>query len=179
MFANVLISHRYPLRLWLCLEMVEDHQKSNPPPIGETNTKEVETFPVAEELTTQQITTVKFDGNNYLTWSTSVLIYIEGKGKEDYLTGEVEKPDKKKKPKYKRWKTENAMVKGWLLVSMKSEISNHYLVLETATQIWDALAKSYFELEHTTKVYELRQRISQFKQNGQPLTLYYASLQKI
>lgn len=92
--------------------------------------------------------------------------------------GEVEKPDKKD-PKYRRWKTENAMVKGWLLDSMKPKISDHYLFLETAYQIWDALTKSYYKLGHIAKVYELCQRISQFKQNGQPLTLYYASLRKI
>lgn len=78
-----------------------------------------------------------------------LLIYIEGKDKEDYLTGEVDQPNKKD-PKYRRWKTEN--VKGWLLGSIKSEISDHYLFLETSYQIWDALAKSYSELDHTTKV---------------------------
>lgn len=55
-----------------------------------------------------------------------MLINIEGKDKEDYLTGEVEKPDKKD-PKYRRWKIENAMVKGWLLGTMKPEISDRYL----------------------------------------------------
>lgn len=55
------------------------------------------------------------------------------------------------------------MIMGWLLSSMKTEISNHYLFLETARQIWDALAKAYSEIGHAAKVYELRQRISQFK----------------
>lgn len=97
---------------------------------------------------------------------------------KDYLTGEVEKPDKTN-PKYRHWKIENTMVKGWLLGSMKPKISDHYLILETATQIWDVLTKSYSELGHTAKVYELRQWISQFKQNGQPLVLYHTSLQKL
>lgn len=56
--------------------MIEDHLKSSPPSASETSTNEVKTFLVARELT-QQITTVKFYGSNNLTWSKSVLIYIE------------------------------------------------------------------------------------------------------
>lgn len=57
------------------------------------------------------------------------------------------------------------MVMGWLLSSMKSEITEHYLFLETAQQIWDALAKAYSQIGHAAKVYNLRQRIYQFKQS--------------
>lgn len=54
---------------------------------------------------------------------------------------------------------------------MKTEISEHYLFFETANQIWKALCKAYSEIGHTTKVYELRQRIAQFKQGDQPLAI--------
>lgn len=37
-----------------------------------------------------QITTVKFDGSNYLTWFISTLVYIKGENKEDYLIGDLE-----------------------------------------------------------------------------------------
>lgn len=57
------------------------------------------------------ITTIKFDGSNYLTWSKSVLIYVQGKDKEEYLTSEMKIPDKSDS-KYRNWKTENDMVMG-------------------------------------------------------------------
>lgn len=57
---------------------------------------------------------------------------------------------------YRQWKTENSMVMGWLLNSMTPEISEHFLFLDTTHQIWDALAKSYSEMEHTAKVIELQ-----------------------
>lgn len=31
------------------------------------------------------ITTIKFDGTNYLAWSQSTLLYINGKDKEEYI----------------------------------------------------------------------------------------------
>lgn len=80
-----------------------------------------------------QVVTVKFDGSNYLTWSKSVLIFVQGKDKEDYLTGEIE-ASTKNDPCYRKWKTENAMVMGWLINSMKPEISDYYMLLKTAHQ---------------------------------------------
>lgn len=97
----MIVDLRISLRLWLYLKIAEDHKKSKPQSVSKTSTKEVEVFPVARELIAQQITTVKFDGSNYLTWSKSVLIYIESKDIEYYLMREVEKPDKKN-PKYQR-----------------------------------------------------------------------------
>lgn len=81
-----------------------------------------------------QITIVKFDRSNYVTWSKSFLIYIQSRDKEDYLTGELvvfPKTDSR----YQKWKAKNATVMGWLLGSMKPKISDHYLFLETAHQI--------------------------------------------
>lgn len=54
---------------------------------------------------------------------------------------------------------------------MRPEISDHYLFLKTAYQIWDSLTKAYSKVGHTTKVFDLRQRIAQFKQEDKPLAL--------
>lgn len=125
-----------------------------------------------------QINTVKFVGSNYLAWFKSILIYIQDKYKEEYLTGEVEIPPKGD-PRYRKWKTENATVMGWLLGSMKPEISDHYLFLEIAHQIRDYLSQPYYKVGRTTKVFDLRQMIAQFKYGDKPLAIYYFALQKM
>lgn len=48
------------------------------------------------------------------------------------------------------------MVIRWLLGSMRPEISDHYLLLETTHQIWDSLTNAYSEVGYTTKVFDLR-----------------------
>lgn len=68
------------------------------------------------------------------------------------------------------------MVMGWLLSSMKPEIGDHYLFLQIAHQICESLYEAYLETGHTTKVYDLQQRITQFKQGDQPQAIYYAAL---
>ena len=39
------------------------------------------------------ITGHKLNGHNYLQWLQSVLLFICGKGKDEYLTGEVAMPE--------------------------------------------------------------------------------------
>lgn len=89
-----------------------------------------------------QITGHKLNGNNYLQWSQSVLMYICGKGKDDYLTGEVV-PPKAEDPKYKTWKIENNMVMSWLVNSMTNEIGENFLLYGTAQEIWEAAREFY------------------------------------
>lgn len=55
------------------------------------------------------ITSHKLNGHNFLRWSQSVLMYISGKGKDNYLTGEIHIPAETD-AKYRTWKTENHMV---------------------------------------------------------------------
>lgn len=107
-----------------------------------------------------------------------MLIYIQGRDKEEYLTGEKKKPSRND-ASYRKWKTENVTVMEWLNNSMTPEISEHFLFLETAHQIWEAFAKSYSKMGHTAKVFELWQKIPHFKQGDQPLTLYYSSMRKM
>lgn len=108
---------------------------------------------ISSDLSQLQITTMKFDGSNYLTQSKSALIYIKGKDNEDYLIGAIKTPALDDL-KYQKWKMENALVMGWLLNSMKLEVSGHYLFLDTALQIWSSLFETFFEVGHIAKVYD-------------------------
>lgn len=60
-------------------------------------------------VTNAQITTIKFDGTNYLAQSQSALLYIIGKDKEEYILDNMPIPNIKD-PKYHKWKTDNATV---------------------------------------------------------------------
>lgn len=118
---------------------------------------------------------MQFDGSNCPSWSKSSLICTKGKD-QDCLTGEIEIPSPRG-PKYKKWKTENALVMDSYLISMKPEISKHYLILKTACQIWSASVQTFSKVDHTAKMYELRQQIAQFKQGDLPHSIYYSSYQ--
>ncbi|RVW83276.1 Retrovirus-related Pol polyprotein from transposon TNT 1-94 [Vitis vinifera] len=74
------------------------------------------------------ITGHKLNGHNYLQWSQSVLLFICGKGKDEYLTGEAAMPETTE-PGFRKWKIENSMIMSWLINSMNNDIGENFLCL--------------------------------------------------
>ena len=83
------------------------------------------------------ITGHKLNSHNYLQWSQSVLLFICGKGKDEYLTGEAAMPETTE-PGFRKWKIENSMIMSWLINSMYNDIGENFLLFGTAKDIWDA-----------------------------------------
>ena len=91
------------------------------------------------------ITGHKLNGHNYLQWSQSVLLFICGKGKDEYLTGEAAMPETTE-PGFRKWKIENSMIMSWLINSMNNDIDENFLLFGTAKDIWDAAKETYSSL---------------------------------
>ena len=102
-----------------------------------------------------QITGHKLGEKNYVQWSQSVMMYIYGKGKDDYLTGAISAPPPED-PRYKVWKTENSMVMSWLINSMTNEIGEDFMFYQTAKEIWDAAKESYSDKDNTSELFEIK-----------------------
>ena len=54
------------------------------------------------------------------------MMFICGKGKDDYLTGAITTPSTKD-PKYKVWKAVNSMAMSWLVNSMSNDIGLDFM----------------------------------------------------
>lgn len=80
------------------------------------------------------ITRHKLNGKNYLQWSQSVMMFICGKEKDEYLTS-IAKSPAINDPKFRSWKAENNMVMSWLINSMNNDVGENFLLYETATEI--------------------------------------------
>ena len=87
------------------------------------------------------VTGHKLNGRNYLQWSQSVMMFLCGRGKDEYLTEEILIPEKNDL-KFRTWKTENHMVMSWLINSMNNDVGEKFLLYGTAKEIWDAARKS-------------------------------------
>ncbi|RVW52456.1 Retrovirus-related Pol polyprotein from transposon RE1 [Vitis vinifera] len=77
------------------------------------------------------ITAHKLNGQNYLQWSQSILMFIRGKEKDDYITGASAAPETTAST-YKKWIAENNMVMSWLVNSMTADIGENFLSFDTA-----------------------------------------------
>ncbi|CAL9013295.1 unnamed protein product [Prunus brigantina] len=130
------------------------------------------------DLMNVQLLPTKLDGTNYLAWSHFVRLYITGKGRIGYLTGEKKLPDNTD-PKFITWVEEDAMLRSWLLQAMTPDISLGYMRLDSAHAIWDAVSQTYSEGGCDAQIYELKRRIQATTQQGKTLETYFNSLQAL
>lgn len=69
-------------------------------------------------------------------------MYIRGRGKIGYLTGDVEAPEISD-PSYVVWDAENSMIMAWLVNSMDEDIGANYMCYSTAKELWDNVSQMY------------------------------------
>ena len=79
-------------------------------------------------------------------------MFISGKGKDEYLTDEIEIPEKGD-PKYRLWKSDNNMIMSWLINSMNNDIGENFLLYGTAKEIWDAAKETYSSSKNTAELF--------------------------
>lgn len=123
------------------------------------------------------ITGHRLNGHNFLQWSQSVLMFICGKGKEDYLTGEITAPEKED-PKYRTWKIENHLVMSWLINTMNNDIGENFLLYGTAKEIWDAAKETYSNSENTSELFQVEAQLHDLRQGNLSVTQYFNSLSR-
>jgi hypothetical protein len=119
---------------------------------------------------------IKLNDTNYALWSQVVEMYISGKDKLGYINGDLPQPPTTD-PSFRKWRTDNAIVKGWLINSMDSSLIGNFIRFPTAKMVWDSIATTYFDGSDTSQVYDLRRRVMQLKQAGGSLEQYYNDLQ--
>ncbi|KAJ1421803.1 Retrotransposon gag domain [Sesbania bispinosa] len=90
-------------------------------------------------------------GQNYIQWARSVRTFLQGKGKEDYITENAKEPEKED-PTHQKWKLENSLVMSWLLSSMTHETDN------------------------TSAIFEIKSLLHDLRQGDSSVTEYYHSL---
>lgn len=66
-----------------------------------------------------------------------MMMFVCGKGKEDYITGTAATPPMKD-PKYKVWKSKTSMVMSWLINSITNNVGKDFMYYTTIKEIWDA-----------------------------------------
>lgn len=73
-------------------------------------------------------------GHNFNQWSHSVLVFVGGKGKEEYLTGTSQQLEENS-PRYRNLKVENNMVMSWILNLMGNKTGETFMHYKTVKKI--------------------------------------------
>ena len=87
---------------------------------------------------------IKLDGHNYALWSQVMKMYIVGKDKLRYILGDTLQPEPTD-PAFRKWRTENVVVKEWLINSMESSLIGNFIRYPTTQQVWDVVAITFFD----------------------------------
>ncbi|CAH9107930.1 unnamed protein product [Cuscuta europaea] len=118
------------------------------------------------------ITSHRLNGTNYLEWSQSVRLAIDGRGKLGYITGEIQ-PKLPAEEGYRTWRSENSLITAWLLNSMEPLIAKPHMFMKTAKEVWDSIKETYSDLENSSQIFELKTKLWQSKQGNRDIISYY------
>ncbi|KAK3043583.1 hypothetical protein RJ639_002162 [Escallonia herrerae] len=119
---------------------------------------------------------IKLDDTNYGLWFLVVEMYISGKDKLGYINGDLPQPQETN-PSFRKWMTENTVVKSWLINSVIPKLISNYIRFPTVKAVWDAIATTYFDGADTLQAYDLKQKVTRMRQGEGSIETYYNNLQ--
>ncbi|KAG8388025.1 hypothetical protein BUALT_Bualt02G0082300 [Buddleja alternifolia] len=115
------------------------------------------------------------DDTNYPLWSQLMEMGIGARNKSGFLTSTTPKPPADDK-QLETWLIDNNRVKSWLIDSMSPLLMQRSIRLQTAKEIWEVVAKTFYDGSDETQLFEQNRRSFTTHQNGRPLSLYYNEL---
>uniref|UniRef100_A0A7C9D2G2 Retrotransposon Copia-like N-terminal domain-containing protein n=1 Tax=Opuntia streptacantha TaxID=393608 RepID=A0A7C9D2G2_OPUST len=121
-----------------------------------------------------QIVAVKLTGPNFMKWSRTVKIALRTKGKLGFIDGSCPKPGQDTS-KLAQWIKCDSMVVSWLLNSMVPDLSEAFLYVNTAQELWDELSERFGE-SNGPLLYQLEKDIADLYQGSDSVAVYYTKL---
>uniref|UniRef100_A0A2N9EQW3 Retrotransposon Copia-like N-terminal domain-containing protein n=1 Tax=Fagus sylvatica TaxID=28930 RepID=A0A2N9EQW3_FAGSY len=117
-------------------------------------------------------------GDNYHTWSRSMVMALTAKNKVGFVNGLIEQPKDESLPAYNAWVRCNTMVISWLLNSLSKEIASSVIYANTAREIWEDL-KERFAQGNGPRIFEIQKSISTLSQDQSSMSNYYTRLKSL
>nr|GEY80503.1 hypothetical protein [Tanacetum cinerariifolium] len=108
------------------------------------------------------LTNIPFNGGNFLRWSRNVKMARGAKLKLGFIDGSCPKPvitDEN----VQRWVRCNYMVTCWILNSMVTELSEAFLYVQTAYELWKDITERYGQ-SNGPLIYQLERELSKITQ---------------
>ncbi|KAM2026405.1 hypothetical protein ACFX1T_018826 [Malus domestica] len=98
---------------------------------------------------------VKLNGSNYRVWSKVLEMHIARRGKKRFLIRSIKEP-KEDSVEYEAWENGIAIVKGWLINSLDPTIMGFFIHLRTAKEVWEKVARTYYNGSDISQIYKLK-----------------------
>lgn len=118
-----------------------------------------------------QISSMIFNGENFLNWSRSVKMSLGSKNKLGYIDGSTKRPEAGTK-EFQRWMRNDYMVRSWLFKSMNDRLAESLILCESAKHLWDELVERY-GVSNAPQIYQLKRELNKIEQGDLTVSEYY------
>ena len=117
-------------------------------------------------------------GDNYHTWSRSMVMALIAKKKIGFVNGVIMQPQDESSPAYNAWMHCNTMVISWLLNSLSKEIASNVIYANIGKEIWEDL-RERFAQGNGPRIFEIQKSISVLSQDNSFVSSYYTRLKSL
>lgn len=127
--------------------------------------------------------TLKLNETNYLLWKTQFEALLRSQKLLGFVTGQVVAPDAtvtevidevevvNPNPALEAWKCTDQLVKSWLFGTLTEEVLGYVHNLDTAQDVWLALADN-FNKSSVAREFDLRRRLQLLSTRGKEFLVY-------
>ncbi|XP_078175120.1 uncharacterized protein LOC144568621 [Carex rostrata] len=122
------------------------------------------------------LTSIKFNGLNYLDWSRAVIIALGGRRLLGYVNGEIKAPAETD-AKYSDWRATDYGVMAAINNTILPELGRNFLGAATARDMWLAIETTYSHKGDDAKLFEIKESIRKCTQGNRSMQEYYSELQ--
>ena len=117
-------------------------------------------------------------GDNYHTWSRSMVMALTAKNKIGFVNGVIVQPQDESSLAYNAWVRYNTMVISWLLNSLSKEIASSVIYANTVKEIWEDL-RERFAQGNGPRIFEIQKSIAALSQDNSSMSSYYTRLKSL
>jgi hypothetical protein len=114
------------------------------------------------------------NGDNYNTWSRSMIMALTAKNKVHFIDGSMPKPDPSSAD-FLPWTRCNNMVLSWIINSVSKEIAGSIIYIDTSEAMWRDI-KDRFSQQNGPRIFQIQKAISALSQDNLSVSSYFTSL---
>ena len=118
------------------------------------------------------------NGENYASWSRSMMIALSAKNKFEFVDGSIPKPSNTEPEKTKLWLRNNNIIISWILNAVSKDISASIIYLETASAMWKEL-RERFQQSNGPRIYQIKRSLMNLTQGQDSVSTYYTKLKML
>jgi hypothetical protein len=117
-------------------------------------------------------------GDNYNTWSTSMIVSLTPKNKLAFIDGSLPKPSHSDDPTFHAWTRCNNMIVAWILNSISKEIASSVIYITTCAEMWQDL-KDRFSQGNGPRIFQLQKILTTLSQENSSISEYFTKIKSI